>query len=58
MAPKIATSRIVEVYRQLAKFPTPTGAYGRFNTQGFELETTWTQRDLEKKETTKVNSML
>ena len=47
-------SKIVEVYRQLVKHPTPTGAFGRFSKDvGFELEAVWTQRDLEKKETTK-----
>ena len=47
------SSKVVETFRQLAKFPSPAGVFGRLTSYGFELETLWSQRDLEKKETTK-----
>ena len=49
-----STAKVVETFRQLARLPSPTGVFGRTTAHGFEIETLWTQRDLEKKETTKL----
>ena len=51
--PATTSKVVVETFRQLAKLPSPAGVFGRQTSSGFQLETLWSQRDLEKKETTK-----
>ena len=47
------TSEVVKTFRYLARVASPVGVFGRQTENGFEIETLWTQRDLEKKESTK-----
>ena len=47
------TSKVVQTFRQLARIPSPVSAFARETELGTEVEIVWSQRDLEKKESTK-----